>query len=107
MKGIRIFDIDLDYEGMRTNHFPGGLIEQAGMSTINLIGGGSRALYNKRIIYAIHCANPIILTIKSMGSHQGMELVRPLNMHTRMTLAQMAKVLGKKGDYNSFMKRSE
>jgi len=40
MKGIRNFDIKAAYEGMRKNHFPGGLMSKAGYEHKTCKGGG-------------------------------------------------------------------
>jgi predicted alpha-1,2-mannosidase len=97
MKGIRDFDIDKAYEGMRKNHFPGGLMSKAGYEHESSEGGG--------IEYYIE-RGYIPLGIKARAFHvsgAGQTLEYAYN---DWCLAQMAKALGKADDYELFMQRA-
>jgi len=86
-KGIRGFDIDLAYEGLRKNHYPGGLMSKAGYEHNTLLGGGLEYYINRGYIpYPL--SSPKYPPKKQYGFHQ------------------VAKSLGKKEDYHLFTKRS-
>ena len=40
LKGIRGFDLEKAYEGLRKNHFPGGMMSKAGYEHTTFKGGG-------------------------------------------------------------------
>lgn len=100
MKGIRGFDINLAYEGMRKNHFPGGLMSKAGYEHNTAIGGGIEYYIDRGYI-------PYPISSTKYGSHQDGAGQTLEYTYQDWSLAQMAKALGKKSDYELFMKRAE
>ena len=99
MKGIRGFDIELAYEGMRKNHFPGGLMSKAGYEHNTAIGGGIEYYMERGYI-------PYPISATKYGSHQDGAGQTLEYTYQDWSLAQMAKALGKKNDYALFMKRA-
>lgn len=99
MKGIRGFDIEKAYEGMRKNAMPGGIMSKAGYEHNTLIGGGIEHYIEKGYV-------PYPLTRRSYGFHQDGAGQTLEYAYQDWCLAQLAKELGKEGDYNMFMKRS-
>ena len=63
LKGIRGFDINKAYEGMRKNHFPGGMMSKAGYEHNTLKGGGIEAYMERGYI-------PHPLYKRRYGGHQ-------------------------------------
>lgn len=100
LKGIRGFDISKAYEGMRKNHFPGGLMSKAGYEHKTFKGGGIEYYINRG--YVPHPLTNIKYGFHQDGSTQTLEYA-----YQDYTLAQMAKALGKNDDYSLFMKRAE
>ena len=98
-KGIRNFDVETAYEGMRKNHFPGGLMSKAGYEHNSEKGGGIEYYIERG--YVPERFVPInALHVKGAG--QTLEY-----SYQDWCLAQMAKSLEKNEDYELFMKRSE
>ncbi|MFT4802886.1 MAG: putative alpha-1,2-mannosidase [bacterium] len=105
MKGIRNFDIGLAYEGMRKNHFPGGLMSKAGYEHNTFIGGGLEHYIKKGYIpYPLPESN--YPKDKIYGSHQDGAGQTLEYAYQDWSLAQMAKSLDKNDDYNLFLERS-
>lgn len=100
LKGIRGFDITKAYEGMRKNHFPGGMMSKAGYEHKTFKGGGLEYYIERG--YVPHPLTNIKYGFHQDGSTQTLEYA-----YQDYTLAQMAKALGKTDDYNLFMKRAE
>jgi predicted alpha-1,2-mannosidase len=96
-KGIRSFDIEKAYEGLRKNHFPGGLMSKAGYEHDTFIGGGVEYYIARGYIpmgikaHAFHCDGPA----------QTLECA-----FQDWTLAQLAQALGKTEDAELFLKRA-
>ncbi len=99
MKGIRGFDIDAAYEGMRKNHFPGGLMSKAGYEHNTLKGGGIEYYIEKGYV-------PFPLDRKKWGFHQDGAGQTLEYAYQDWCMAQMADALDKKDDYELFMKRA-
>ncbi len=99
-KGIRGFDIQKAYEGMRKNHFPGGMMSKAGYEHKTFKGGGIE--YYMERGYVPHPLSPIRYGFHMDGSAQTLEYA-----YQDFSLAQMSKALGKTDDYQLFMKRSQ
>ncbi|MCC5930967.1 MAG: GH92 family glycosyl hydrolase [Cyclobacteriaceae bacterium] len=99
LKGIRGFDIDLAYEGMRKNHFPGGMMSKAGYEHNTFIGGGIEQYIEKG--YVPHPISEIRYGFHQDGSAQTLEYA-----YQDWTLAQLAKKLGKDDDFQMFSKRA-
>ena len=98
-KGIRGFDIPLAYEGMRKDHFPGGMMSKAGYEHATFKGGGIEEYM--QMGYVPHPISTIKYGFHLDGSAQTLEYA-----YQDYALGQMAKVLGKKEDYELFSKRA-
>ncbi len=99
MKGIKGFNIEKAYEGLRKNHFPGGMMSKAGYEHNTFKGGGIE--YYMERGYVPHPISNIKYGFHQDGSTQTLEYA-----YQDYTLAQMAKKLGKNDDYELFMKRA-
>ena len=99
-KGIRGFDVQKAYEGMRKNHFPGGMMSKAGYEHKTFVGGGIEYYIDRG--YVPHPLSKIRYGFHMDGSAQTLEYA-----YQDYSLAQMSKVLGKTDDYSLFMKRSQ
>ncbi len=100
MKGIRNFDITSAYEGMRKDHFPGGMMGRSGYEHNTSIGGGIEYYIDRGYI-------PYPLGNKKYGSHQDGAGQTLEYAYQDWALAQMSKSLGKQSDYRLFLKRAE
>ena len=99
MKGIRDFDVAAAYEGMRKNHFPGGLMSKAGYEHKTCTGGG---------IEHYIAGGFIPDDRKGIGGWHADGAAQTLEYaYDDWCLAQLAKALGKEDDYRLFMKRAE
>jgi predicted alpha-1,2-mannosidase len=98
MKGIRNFDAEKAYEGMKKNHLPGGMMGKAGYEHNTAIGGG--------IEYYIERGYVPYPLLPKMGFHQEGAAQTLEYASQDWCLAQMAQSLGKQEDYDYFMKRS-
>ena len=99
MKGIKNFDINLAYEGLRKNHFPGGMMSKSGYEHNTTIGGGIEYYMDKGYI-------PYPIADKKYGSHQDGAGQTLEYAYQDWTLAQLSKALGKKEDAQLFLKRA-
>jgi predicted alpha-1,2-mannosidase len=99
LKGIKGFDIEKAYEGLRKNHFPGGMMSKAGYEHNTFKGGGIEYYIERG--YVPHPLTNIKYGFHQDGSTQTLEYA-----YQDYTLAQMAKKLGKGDDYELFMKRA-
>ncbi len=99
-KGIRGFDIDLAYEGLKKNHLPGGIMSKIGYEHNTSKGGGLE-------FYIENGYSPYPLSDTIYGSHQDGAAITLENAYQDWCLAQLAKTLGKTEDYKTFLKRSE
>jgi predicted alpha-1,2-mannosidase len=97
-KGIRSFDAEKAYEGMKKNHMPGGMMGKAGYEHITFNGGG--------IEYYIERGYVPFPLGRRWGMHQDGAAQTLEYASQDWCLAQMAKSLGKQDDYDYFMKRS-
>lgn len=100
MKGIRGFDVELAFEGMKKNHMPGGMMSKAGYEHKTLTGGGLEYYIDRGYI-------PHPLPGRPTGFHQDGSAQTLENAYQDWTLAQLAKTLGKQDDFEYFMKRSK
>ncbi|MGV8094096.1 MAG: GH92 family glycosyl hydrolase [Mangrovibacterium sp.] len=98
MKGIRTFDAEKAYEGMKKNHMPGGMMGKAGYEHYSAIGGGIEYYIEKGYV-------PYPL-LPRVGFHQEGAAQTLEYASQDWCLAQMAKALGKQDDYDYFMARS-
>lgn len=99
LKGIRGFDINKAYEGMRKDHFPGGMMSKAGYEHTTFKGGGVEEYME--LGYVPHPLSNIKYGFHMDGSAQTLEY-----SYHDYALAQLAKVMGKKEDYALFSKRA-
>ncbi len=99
MKGIRGFDIKKAYEGMRKDHFPGGMMSKAGYEHNTFKGGGIEEYMELGYI-----PNP--LSKNKYGFHMDGSAQTLEYAYQDYALAQMAKALGKQDDYALFSKRA-
>ena len=99
LKGIKGFDIEKAYEGLRKNHFPGGMMSKAGYEHNTFKGGGIEYYLERG--YVPHPLSKTKYGFHQDGSTQTLEYA-----YQDYTLAQMAKKLGKNADYELFMKRA-
>lgn len=100
MKGIRGYDIQKAYEGMRKDHFPGGMMSKAGYEHKTFKGGGIEEYME--LGYIPHPLHPIKYGYHQDGAAQTLEYA-----YQDYALAQMSKSIGKIDDYQLFMKRSQ
>lgn len=98
-KGIRDFDVNLAYEGLRKDHFPGGMMAKAGYEHTTAKGGGIEEYIAKGYV-------PYPLSDTVYGMHMDGASITLENAYQDWCLAQMARELGKQDDYNLFMERS-
>ena len=99
LKGIRGFDINKAYEGMRKDHFPGGMMSKAGYEHTTFKGGGIEEYMS--LGYIPNPLSNVKYGFHMDGSTQTLEYA-----YHDYALAQLAKVLGKKDDYELFSKRA-
>lgn len=99
MKGIRGFNVETAYEGLRKNAFPGGLMSKAGYEHRACVGGGIEHYLERGYIPE---RGKIEGAFHTGGGAQTLEYC-----YADWTLAQLAKALGKEDDYRLFMKRAE
>jgi predicted alpha-1,2-mannosidase len=99
LKGIRGFDMAKAYEGMRKDHFPGGMMSKAGYEHKTFKGGGIEEYISMG--YIPHPLHPIKYGFHQDGAAQTLEYA-----YQDFAMAQIAKVLNKQGDYDLFMQRS-
>ncbi|HWB92236.1 MAG TPA: GH92 family glycosyl hydrolase, partial [Puia sp.] len=99
MKGIRGFDVRKAYEGMRKDHFPGGMMSKAGYEFNTSSGGGVEYYIKNGYV-------PYPLSEKKYGLHQDGSAQTLEYAYQDYAMAQMAGALGKKDDYSLFMRRA-
>lgn len=101
MKGLRGFDADLAYEGLRKNHMPGGIMSKAGYEHRTTTGGGLEYYIERGYI-----PHPLPDEIRGRGFHEDGSGQTLEYAYQDWTLAQMARALGKDDDYKLFMERT-
>ena len=99
MKGIKGFDIEKAYEGMKKNARPGGIMAKAGYEHNTSKGGGLEYYIDKGYV-------PYPLSNKKYGYHMDGTMQTLEYSYQDWCLAQLAKNLGKQSDYELFMKRA-
>ncbi|MBX2840861.1 MAG: GH92 family glycosyl hydrolase [Flammeovirgaceae bacterium] len=100
MKGIKGFDTEKAYQGMKKNAFLEGMMSKSGYEHNTANGGGIKYYIEKGYV-------PYPLDKKRWGGHQEGAGQTLEYSYQDWCLAQMAKSLGKTEDYELFMKRSE
>ena len=98
MKGIRNYDVEKAYEGMKKNHLLGGNMGRAGYEHNTLKGGGLEFYIEKGYV-------PYPLGHNYAGHQEGAGQTLEYS-YQDWCLAQMAKALGKAEDHELFMARS-
>lgn len=98
-KGIRGFDIELAYEGLKKNHMPGGMMGRSGYEHNSAKGGGVEDYIEKGYV-------PYPNPDGDFGYHQDGASLTLEYAYQDWTLAQLAKALGNTEDYQYFLKRS-
>jgi len=99
-KGIRGFDINIAYEGLKKNHMPGGLMGKAGYEHTTAKAGGIEYYIKKGYV-------PYPLTTwRQYGHHEDGAGMTLEYAYQDWTLAQLAKALNKPDDQHYFMMRS-
>ena len=99
MKGIRTFDVEAAYAGMRKNAFPGGLMSKAGYEHDTCAGGGIEYYIERGYIPE---GRKVPGAFHVDGAAQTLEYA-----YDDWCLAQMAKALGKAEDHRYFIERAE
>jgi len=97
-KGIRNYDVEKAYEGLRKNAFVGGSRDHAGYEHNTPAFGGGMQYYIKQ--------GWVPEGIKAKGAHKDGAAMTLEYAYQDWCLAQMAKGLGKEKDYKLFAKRS-
>jgi len=98
-KGIRDFDVDAAYQGLRKNAFPRGIRSHAGYEHSENARGGGMSYYTER--------GYVPEGIEGSGFHKDGASMTMEYSYQDFCLAQLAKSLGKKDDYELFMQRSK
>lgn len=99
-KGIRGFDLEMAYEGMKKNHMPGGTMGRAGYEHKTTMGGGLQYYIDQGYV-------PYPIPEGSFGYHQDGPSLTMEYAYQDWTLAQMANGLGKTEDATLFTKRAK
>ncbi|MCD6322721.1 MAG: GH92 family glycosyl hydrolase [Clostridiales bacterium] len=99
MKGIRDFDIEMAYEGIRRNAFPGGLMGRSGYESMSSFDGGIEEFTERGYIPERER--------KSTGSHCDGAAQTLEYSYDYWCIAQIAKELGKSEDYEYFIEKSQ
>ena len=99
MKGIRGFDADKAFYGLKKNHLPGGMMGKAGYEHQTAKGGGIEAYVQNG--YVPHPLGQVRHGFHQDGAAQTLEYA-----YQDFALAQMAMALGKQDDYKTFMGRA-
>jgi len=97
-KGIRNYDVEKAYEGLRKNAFVGGIRDHAGYEHQTLAFGGGMSYYEKQ--------GWVPEGIEAKGGHRDGASMTLEYAYEDWCLAQLAKALGKSEDYDLFSKRS-
>ncbi|GJM29576.1 MAG: hypothetical protein DHS20C17_22110 [Cyclobacteriaceae bacterium] len=98
-KGIRGFDIEQAYQGLKTNALPGGMMSKAGYEHQTSKGGGIEQYLTLGYV-------PYPLSSRNWGYHMSGAGQTLEYSFQDWCLAQLAKNLGKSDDYRQFMERS-
>ncbi len=99
LKGIRGFDIQKAYTGLRKDHFPGGMMSKAGYEHTTFKGGGIEEYIEKGYV-------PYPLTSIKYGFHQDGAAQTLEYSYQDYAMSQLAKSLGNKEDEKLFSKRA-
>jgi predicted alpha-1,2-mannosidase len=97
-KGIRNYDIEKAYEGLRKNAFVGGIRDRAGYEHRDHPQGGGMNYYVEQGFVPEY--------INSKGAHKDGASMTLEYAYQDWCLAQIAKAIGKNADYKLFIERS-
>ncbi|MEN7551283.1 GH92 family glycosyl hydrolase [Rapidithrix thailandica] len=98
-KGIRNYEVEKAYEGLRKNAFPGGIRDRAGYDHSEIpISGGMREYVERGYVPE---------RLEGEGIHKDGASMTLEYAYQDWCLAQLAKALGKPEDYALFTKRSQ
>jgi predicted alpha-1,2-mannosidase len=97
-KGIRDFDVEEAYAGLRANHMPGGIMERSGYEHVPTGGGGFSH-------YLKHGHVPYPPPGESKGLHRDGAGMTLEYAYQDWALAQLAKALGRREDCVYFSQR--
>ncbi len=98
-KGIRNYDFDLAYEGLRKNALPGGIRDRAGYEHDEDPKGGGMEYYVERAY--------VPEGLEGNGYHKDGASMTLEYAYQDWCLAQIAKEMGKKEDYSYFSERAK
>ncbi|MEP3373897.1 MAG: GH92 family glycosyl hydrolase [Maribacter dokdonensis] len=98
-KGIFKDELDDVYQALKKNHLAGGIMEKAGYEHTTNIGGGLKYYLDKGYV-------PYPIPEGKFGSHQDGASLTMEYAYQDWTLAQLAKKMGHKEDYDYFLARS-
>ena len=98
-KGIIKEDTEFIYQALKKNHMPGGIMEKAGYEHKTALGGGFKYYLNNGFV-------PYPIPEGKFGGHQDGASLTMEYAYQDWTLAQLAKKLGHKDDYDVFALRS-
>ncbi|MCB0667823.1 MAG: GH92 family glycosyl hydrolase, partial [Saprospiraceae bacterium] len=99
-KGIRNFDINLAYDGLKKNHLPEGMMSKAGYEHHTSIGGGLNYYQDRGYI-------PYPLPGGGNGFHENGSGQTLEYAYQDACLARLAKSLNKENDFRYFFERSQ
>ena len=99
-KGIRDFNEEEAFEALKKNHLPGGIMANAGYEHNTSLGGGLDYYIKKGYV-------PYPIPEGKFGLHQDGASLTLEYSYQDWCLAQMAKSLGKKAEYEYFLSRSK
>ncbi len=97
-KGIRDYDVDKAYEGLRKNAFLGGIRDHAGYEASAEAAGGGMKYYVGRGYIPLHR--------DGYGNHREAAAQTLEYAYQDWCLAQLARALNKTSDHDLFLKRS-
>ena len=98
-KGIVTDDLESIYQALKKTHMPGGIMEKAGYEHKTSIGGGLKYYLEKGYV-------PYPIPEGKFGHHQDGASLTMEYAYQDFTLAQLAKKLNHKEDYQYFLERS-
>ncbi|APA65148.1 GH92 family glycosyl hydrolase [Maribacter sp. 1_2014MBL_MicDiv] len=98
-KGIFKDELEDVYQALKKNHLVGGIMEKAGYEHTTNIGGGLKYYLDKGYV-------PYPIPEGKFGSHQDGASLTMEYAYQDWTLAQLAKKMGHKEDYDYFLARS-
>ncbi|CAH8281419.1 putative alpha-1,2-mannosidase [Mariniflexile fucanivorans] len=99
-KGIAKDNLEEIYQALKKNHMPRGIMEKAGYEHTTFLGGGLKYYINNGYV-------PYPIPEKVKGIHKDGASLTMEYAYQDWTLAQLAKKLNHRDDYDYFMKRSQ